>query len=933
MRADKLLLFRPLVTASPFRFIAFSLLLAAVGGRLWAASPVIDPPIPLEGEPARVEPEIPVGKTLLFPITASDADGEALSYKATSSNPTILVRVKTGNPKLVMNVTHADGGAGDPAYEGAMEFMLFRDWLPVSAGFVAGMAQAGFYDNVHFHRIADLGGGVGTAGFIFQGGDPLSVVNGGASDTVGSGGPGMTGTNTATAWKFQNEFHAGTIFTGRGQLAMANSGTYNKDRGYSIGSNGTLIIPDYLDSNGSQFFITDGQPRHLDFKHNVFAQMLRGWELLPKMRATKTWAAFPPVPAQTSATAPHVALKITSATVAPNETDAVLVLSAKARGSALITVTATDRSGAKATRSFTVNAVRDESNCNPFLRRLDPLVTPKDTPTTFGVSAVDLEFDYMEVEHSMVALSATLGAKGTALTQRGSVAQMQPTAAYTGLVKMGFDVRQFDIGGGGYQATSDSAFAPIGVGDAVARAGSVDLEAQPGLAVVNAVVGRISDTDPVGTPGNFTAKINWGDGTPLSVGTVVRDPAWPGANTYLALGGHTYARPGVYPIVVDFAGNAGATATSRGTAWVNSNPLRAMGVDVELTTARVVNRMVATFTDTAPGDVADYSVQIDWGDGGVSRGTVERDAGNGRFLVRGTHGYRDSEPFSARIRIHKANTPAASDAIAWATITPQFKAAQHLPPFPHGKMTIAWNNGPAKTFAGRPGPDYHVTYGGSFVIINTGNRELGRSILRFWLSEDRVRDAGDRALIVNGQPQLNIIPFPAGAGGSGQFVITLPKGESGARKYLLSEAVYSDRIADYDGSEKILVTGPLKPSILVASSGGLKTTEAGGKVTFTVVLDAPPVSTAAAGQPANDAVTIPLESSLPLEGAVSPAQLVFTRDNWFVPQTVTVTGVNDANRDGNKNYQINLKAALSGDALFSGIVGPSVSVTNLDNDP
>ncbi len=79
------------------------------------------------------------------------------------------------------------------------------------------------YDGTIFHRVIP--------GFMIQGGDPLGK---------GTGGPG---------YKFQDEVDAGLTFDKPGLLAMANAGP------------GT---------NGSQFFITLGEPGHLNGKHTIF---------------------------------------------------------------------------------------------------------------------------------------------------------------------------------------------------------------------------------------------------------------------------------------------------------------------------------------------------------------------------------------------------------------------------------------------------------------------------------------------------------------------------------------------------------------------------------------------------------------------------------------------------------------------------------------
>src|SRR3990172_9214305 len=72
--------------------------------------------------------------------------------------------------------------------------------------------------------------------------------------------------------------------------------------------------------------------------------------------------------------------------------------------------------------------------------------------------------------------------------------------------------------------------------------------------------------------------------------------------------------------------------------------------------------------------------------------------------------------------------------------------------------------------------------------------------------------------------------------------------------------------------------------VLLAYAGIAVTPEIGGTTSFTVVLN---------GQPTAN-VTIPISASDATEGTVSASSLTFTPANWSVPQTVTGTGVDDA---------------------------------------
>jgi hypothetical protein len=122
----------------------------------------------------------------------------------------------------------------------------------------------------------------------------------------------------------------------------------------------------------------------------------------------------------------------------------------------------------------------------------------------------------------------------------------------------------------------------------------------------------------------------------------------------------------------------------------------------------------------------------------------------------------------------------------------------------------------------------------------------------------------------------------------------------------------------------LTVSMPPPPAgFVVTPTSGLVTTESGGTATFTVALASPPTAD----------VTIGLASDTPTEGTASPTSLSFTPDNWRIPQTVTVTGVDDQVADGPRVYNIVTSPATSTDARYMGLDPDDVEVTNLDNDP
>ena len=126
----------------------------------------------------------------------------------------------------------------------------------------------------------------------------------------------------------------------------------------------------------------------------------------------------------------------------------------------------------------------------------------------------------------------------------------------------------------------------------------------------------------------------------------------------------------------------------------------------------------------------------------------------------------------------------------------------------------------------------------------------------------------------------------------------------------------------YVGSQTntIAVFGP-PPGVTITPTSGI-TSEAGGSAEFSIVLNT---------QPAAD-VTFSVTSSDASEGLVSASSFTFTPDNWNVPQTLTVTGVDDALTDGNVAYDVLTGVATSADAQYDGLDPTDLALTNNDND-
>lgn len=151
---------------------------------------------------------------------------------------------QTGEPEV------GDTIATITTNKGTIVLRLFPKKAPKTVENFVGHSEEGYYDDVIFHRVID--------GFMIQGGDPLGTGTGGESIWGG---------------QFADEFDP-ELKNIPGSISMANAGP---------------------NTNGSQFFINQGDNEFLDGRHTVFGQVLEGMDTVNTIAKTKKDARDKPL--------------------------------------------------------------------------------------------------------------------------------------------------------------------------------------------------------------------------------------------------------------------------------------------------------------------------------------------------------------------------------------------------------------------------------------------------------------------------------------------------------------------------------------------------------------------------------------------------------------------------------------------------------------
>ncbi len=269
------------------------------------------------------------GSPLHIPLDGFEASGQSLSFTASSNSELVTTAITKGNRSMRVTVP----GFGD------MVFELFENRSPCVTRRIIRLAESGFYNGVIFHRVLD--------NFVIQGGDPTGTGAGGS--TLGS---------------FDDQFHVDLQHNRTGLLSMAKTDD---------------------DTNDSQFFITEGASRHLDFNHSIFGLLVEGEDVRAEISGVPVGTGDRPI----------TDVVMQPVRIFKDNQNAVLMLAAAegASGQATVTVTASSPDGAQISRTFLVTVSPDTVDSDPFLADIPPVSTKVDTPVTFQLSAIDVEGD------------------------------------------------------------------------------------------------------------------------------------------------------------------------------------------------------------------------------------------------------------------------------------------------------------------------------------------------------------------------------------------------------------------------------------------------------------------------------------------------------------------------------------------------------------
>ena len=276
---------------------------------------------------------VEVGSPLHIPLDGFDLHHDDLTFTAVSDDPSIIkTTILEVNRNMRLTVEDI----------GVMNFRFFDGRTPRVTNQISQLVP--FYAEVPFHRILN--------DFVIQGGD---ITNG-------------NGTGGSKLGNFDDQYHVDLQHNRTGLLSMAKSSD---------------------DTNDSQFFVTEGQSRHLDGNHSIFGILLEGENVRQIISDVPTDGGGVP-------TGDPVIIQ--SGEVYTDNENGVLMLEVVdgiTEGSTDITINVQDSKGNSMSWTFNTVVGPETANGAPFLTDgiVADVTTATNTSFEIPVSAVDFEDD------------------------------------------------------------------------------------------------------------------------------------------------------------------------------------------------------------------------------------------------------------------------------------------------------------------------------------------------------------------------------------------------------------------------------------------------------------------------------------------------------------------------------------------------------------
>ena len=446
----------------------------ALEARRLLAAPQIDP-LPFDAD-------IPAGKTLYVPLTTEDADGDEVDVAAILPPGTFGdVEVLDEDDGTFVEMNVADFGN--------LTFFLFDDVAPDTIDRFVGLAETGFYDDLEIRRVEPDSGSFS----LFQFGNRLFTADADRDPLP------------FEPERASDELDPNTLFTGIGQLAIANTGT--------------------SDTGGTELFVTGDSLRSLDGNFTIIGQLVRGYSVFRNILRTPVDGNVPVDPPV-----------INSIREVENTNDSVLRISTTPSASTqttTLTVVASDSTGADTTEFFTLTKNPDTVDSPPVLD-LDEtfFITEQDTPITIGIEGADPEGDDLFFDANLV----TSDAGSITIDNATGELVFTPDADFTGEAEIFVGVRQDGATARGNRTSTlfDTETIYVAVGDESIVGTPVEInflrDRSSTLTVATFASGEEDSAD------DFSASIDWGDGT-VSDGTIVSTGE---AGEFVVRGSHTY---------------------------------------------------------------------------------------------------------------------------------------------------------------------------------------------------------------------------------------------------------------------------------------------------------------------------------------------------------------------------------------------------------